>query len=155
MKKGQTAMEYLMTYGWAILIILIVGAVLAYYGIFNPAALTPKGGCTSGSLYIASTDWFYDPSGNVTIRIENRAGQDVNLSNVSGTVAGLMQDNTAWASDWLVATGTKSPQIAIAGLPPGDVGDIKSITFEISYTIPEGVGGVHTYSCSVSGKVGE
>jgi len=35
--KGQTAIEYLMTYGWAILIILIVAGVLAYYGIFAPA----------------------------------------------------------------------------------------------------------------------
>ena len=35
--KGQTAIEYLMTYGWAILIILIVAGVLAYYGIFAPS----------------------------------------------------------------------------------------------------------------------
>ena len=34
--KGQTAIEYLLTYGWAILIILIVAGVLAYYGIFAP-----------------------------------------------------------------------------------------------------------------------
>ena len=36
--KGQTAIEYLMTYGWAILIILIVAGVLAYYGIFAPSS---------------------------------------------------------------------------------------------------------------------
>lgn len=35
--KGQTALEYLITYGWAILVILVVLAVLWYYGIFNPA----------------------------------------------------------------------------------------------------------------------
>ena len=35
MRKGQTAMEYLMTYGWAILIIMIVVAVLFYLGVFN------------------------------------------------------------------------------------------------------------------------
>jgi hypothetical protein len=33
--KGQTVVECLMTYGWAILIILIVAGVLAYYGIFQ------------------------------------------------------------------------------------------------------------------------
>jgi len=37
--KGQTAMEYLMTYGWVILIILIVALVLAYYGIYPKAFL--------------------------------------------------------------------------------------------------------------------
>lgn len=31
MKKGQAAMEYLMTYGWAILVIVIVLAILAFY----------------------------------------------------------------------------------------------------------------------------
>jgi hypothetical protein len=35
MRKGQTAMEYLMTYGWAILIIMIVVVVLFYLGVFN------------------------------------------------------------------------------------------------------------------------
>jgi len=32
--KGQTALEYLITYGWAVLIILVVLAVLYYYGAF-------------------------------------------------------------------------------------------------------------------------
>ena len=35
MKKGQAAMEYLMTYGWAILVIVIVLAALLYLGVFN------------------------------------------------------------------------------------------------------------------------
>lgn len=34
--KGQTAVEYLMVYGWAILIILIVAGVLWYFGVFAP-----------------------------------------------------------------------------------------------------------------------
>ena len=39
-KKGQGAMEYLMTYGWAILVVMIVGVVLWQLGIFNPPAST-------------------------------------------------------------------------------------------------------------------
>ena len=35
-KKAQAAMEFLMTYGWAILIVLIVLAALFYLGIFSP-----------------------------------------------------------------------------------------------------------------------
>jgi len=34
-KKGQGAMEYLMTYGWAILVVMIVGIVMWQLGIFN------------------------------------------------------------------------------------------------------------------------
>lgn len=155
MKKGQTAMEYLMTYGWAILIILIVGAVLAYYGVFNLGALTPKGGCTSGSLYIAATDWLYNAPGTIDVMIENRVGQDINLSSVAATVSETYGSNSTWASDWLISTGTKSPTIAIPSLPTGDLGDTKTINFEINYTVPEGVAGTHTYSCTVTGKIGE
>jgi len=35
-KTGQGAMEYLMTYGWAILVVIIVGVVLWQMGLFNP-----------------------------------------------------------------------------------------------------------------------
>ena len=41
-KKGQAAMEYLMTYGWAILIVIIVAAALYALGIFNPATYTGR-----------------------------------------------------------------------------------------------------------------
>ena len=34
-KRSQSALEYMMTYGWAILIIVIVAAVLYSFGIFG------------------------------------------------------------------------------------------------------------------------
>ena len=46
--KSQSAMEYLMTYGWAILIIAVVLGALFELGFFNSANLAPKlspGGC--------------------------------------------------------------------------------------------------------------
>ena len=35
-KKAQAAMEFLMTYGWAILVILVALGVLFYLGVFSP-----------------------------------------------------------------------------------------------------------------------
>jgi hypothetical protein len=35
--SGQSTLEYLVTYGWAVLVILVVLAVLWYYGIFDGA----------------------------------------------------------------------------------------------------------------------
>lgn len=40
--KLQSAMEYLMTYGWAILIIAVVLGALFQLGIFNASTFTPK-----------------------------------------------------------------------------------------------------------------
>ncbi|MEK6968083.1 MAG: hypothetical protein AABX51_05630 [Nanoarchaeota archaeon] len=39
--KAQAAMEFLMTYGWAILVVLLVISVLAYMGFLNPSNLIP------------------------------------------------------------------------------------------------------------------
>ena len=36
-KRGQVAMEFLMTYGWAIIIILLAVAALWYLGVFSPS----------------------------------------------------------------------------------------------------------------------
>ncbi len=49
--KAQSAMEYLMTYGWAILIIAVVLAVLFEIGVFNGSALAPKAPPGSCSVY--------------------------------------------------------------------------------------------------------
>jgi hypothetical protein len=41
MKRAQAAMEFLMTYGWAILVVLVVIGALAYFGVLNPQNLLP------------------------------------------------------------------------------------------------------------------
>ncbi len=48
--KSQAAMEYLMTYGWAILVIAVVLAALYSLGIFNPNTFAPK--ASAGSCEI-------------------------------------------------------------------------------------------------------
>ena len=40
--KNQSAMEYLMTYGWSILIIAVVLGALSFLGVFNPITFAPK-----------------------------------------------------------------------------------------------------------------
>ncbi|PIN86402.1 hypothetical protein COV19_04950 [Candidatus Woesearchaeota archaeon CG10_big_fil_rev_8_21_14_0_10_44_13] len=40
-KRSQAAMEFLLTYGWAILVVLVVIGALAYFGVLNPAKLLP------------------------------------------------------------------------------------------------------------------
>lgn len=48
MRKGQAAMEFLMTYGWAILVVLAAVGALAYFGILNPSRFLPDT-CNMGS----------------------------------------------------------------------------------------------------------
>jgi hypothetical protein len=41
-RRGQSAMEFLMTYGWAVMIMLVVVAVLFMLGVFNPQNAAPN-----------------------------------------------------------------------------------------------------------------
>ena len=40
-RKGQSALEFLMTYGWAILVVLAAIGALAYFGVLNPSNFLP------------------------------------------------------------------------------------------------------------------
>ncbi|MEM3791421.1 MAG: hypothetical protein QXL16_01695, partial [Candidatus Micrarchaeaceae archaeon] len=40
--QGQSALEYLTTYGWAIIIIGVVISALVFLGVFNPSSLVSQ-----------------------------------------------------------------------------------------------------------------
>ncbi|MFA5106066.1 MAG: hypothetical protein WC506_03840 [Candidatus Micrarchaeia archaeon] len=40
--KGQAAMEYLVTYGWTLLVLVVIIAILIATGIFSPANFQPE-----------------------------------------------------------------------------------------------------------------
>jgi len=41
-KKGQAALEFLTTYGWAFIVILVMIGALSYFGVLNPKGLLPE-----------------------------------------------------------------------------------------------------------------
>lgn len=79
-EKSQAAFEYLITYGWAILGILIVGVVLWQFGAFSPPAPVP--GC-SGFSEIKPIDWKADKTlENFIIVLTNEAGLKLNITDI-------------------------------------------------------------------------
>ena len=62
-KRAQSAMEYLMTYGWAILVVLIALGALFYLGVFSP---TTPATCTT-TAPITCTDVQALADGTVTV----------------------------------------------------------------------------------------
>lgn len=78
--KAQSALEYLMTYGWAILIVIIVGAALYALGVFNPGTFT--GHKSTGFSATQMEDFKFDDSGNMSLRIGNRYGRTINITGV-------------------------------------------------------------------------
>lgn len=95
MRKAQAAMEFLMTYGWAILVVLVAIGALAYFGVLNPSRFLPNS-CTL-IPGISCDEFKVDPDGgagaDITIVARNGMGDD--LTAVTLTLVG---DGTACAS---------------------------------------------------------
>ena len=98
MKKGQGAMEYLMTYGWAILVVLIVGIVLWKTGLFGTSATG-----TSGFDVLVPDQWKITNGANTSIiKFHNVAGRTL-----SGLSFSVSEDGTAVAAANIVPSTTK------------------------------------------------
>ena len=83
--KGQGSLEYLMTYGWMLIIIAIVGVVLYQYGVFTPPATPP--GCT-GFSQAKPIDQKASAAnqGNLTLTLLNDAGTKITITQVNATI---------------------------------------------------------------------
>ncbi|MBD3397654.1 hypothetical protein GF412_00775 [Candidatus Micrarchaeota archaeon] len=107
-KKGQAAMEYLMTYGWALVALVAVIAALMATGAFNPSyliaeecTLQPDLACTGHLLYIDSGG-----TPQLEFRISNGLGHDILLGDVKVTTS----DNEEYESYDLDPAGSKIEQ---------------------------------------------
>ncbi|MCX6710160.1 MAG: hypothetical protein NTV63_04400 [Candidatus Woesearchaeota archaeon] len=81
MKKAQAAMEFLMTYGWAILVVLVAIAALAYFGVLNPGRFLPES-CTIGAG-VACQDFKVTAAGTATVIVRNGMGSGISAVTLS------------------------------------------------------------------------
>ncbi|MCK4634722.1 MAG: hypothetical protein KAT37_02505 [Candidatus Aenigmarchaeota archaeon] len=149
-KKGQSALEYLMTYGWAILIIIIVGGVLYYYGVFSPGKLV--GESKVGFSKVQLDTWTVDAGADELLFIlENRAGKEINITNFD--VGGTNTDAaTYWTTTWNMAAGDRSTNFVNVTSPSIDAGESYKWDITITYYMTEyGSGTTFTSSGSISG----
>ena len=142
-KKGQSALEYLMTYGWAILIIIIVGGVLYYYGVFSPSKLVGESKVGFGKVQIDT--WTVDAANDqLKLIFENRAGKQINITSVDvgGTVT-----NTAF----VLNEGAKSTSFETVDCPAINSGDAYRWDVTITYYLTDYPGTSLTSSGTLSG----
>ncbi len=74
--KAQTAMEYLMTYGWAILIVIVVIAALYAMGVFTPTS----GGVSCSPCF---ANFAFRDYANPTLALTT-GPQEINITSVTG-----------------------------------------------------------------------
>lgn len=90
-RKAQAAMEFLMTYGWAILVVLAAIGALAYFGVLSPDRFLPEK-CTLPSG-VACLDFTYSGSA-IVMSIQNGAGFDMTGVTVGVNGAGCANATT-------------------------------------------------------------
>jgi hypothetical protein len=77
--KCQAAMEFLMTYGWALLVVLIAIAALVFFGLLNPSRFLPERAYLSPGLMVSDA---YVDQGNVILIVYNGLGETLNDFNI-------------------------------------------------------------------------
>ena len=127
--KGQTAIEYLMTYGWAILIILIVAGVLAYYGIFAPSGFLGPTARGFGQVQVLNPWSLSAANGALTLNLENRVGGTISVTNITYTLTNG-GTGTGWA-----ATPTDLTCVAGSGCISGST-NLTSVTKGVFIAAP-------------------
>jgi hypothetical protein len=73
--RGQAAMEYLMTYGWALIVLTVVIGVLFSMGVFNPQNYMSEECSFQPSLPCRGT--YLIEEGKLTIVLANGLGYDI------------------------------------------------------------------------------
>ena len=146
-KRGQAAMEFLMTYGWAILAAIIVIAVIAIY--FRPSTLVSNSVMVNAPFYGVGTVL---ATTQIEVEVRNNGGED--LTNVLPALTfnqPALADCTAPAN--LATLGSGATTIltftVCTGLNPGDT---VSADISISYNRPGSTLDL-TSTRSLSGKV--
>jgi hypothetical protein len=82
--KAQAAMEYLMTYGWAILIVIIVFAALWALGVFNPSTWSGSSAAGFSGFSVPAGGWQVS-STQVKLILKNAAGANIRITNLNAT----------------------------------------------------------------------
>lgn len=155
-KKGQGALEYLMTYGWALLVIVVVGAALFALGVLNPSTYTQKS--CRGFAFFSYQDQQLT-TGDYTVQVLNGA-QDTTITGLlvtgdSTALGNLGTVNVTNDQGVQIASASRGQKITISGTndPTSKAsGDSYTYTITIQYSVTGGIA-AQTDSATCSGKV--
>ena len=143
-KKSQSALEYLLTYGWAITIIVLVMAAIYYMGILN---IPPSGPAISGFSGIEVTAVQANTS-VFEFSIKNNLGITANLSTLSVSFDGNMYK--LWQCTATILDPGESAICAILG---NFSASRISAQVSMAYSVSNILGGVSNGTISITPQV--
>ena len=148
MKKAQAGLDFLMTYGWALLLIVLVVGALFALGIFDIGNFL--GNRVAGFSNIGVNAWRVADDGVLTVKFSNKAGTDINITNINAT---YNTDTLNYSTPVQINNGKESGTITVGTFPsPGSKGSSYTVTMAISYTDKK-TGFQYGDSGTITGKI--
>jgi len=89
--KGQAALDFLMTYGWALLLIVLAVGALFALGVFDISGFLGSRATGFAQVHVAA--WRVDGAGVLTVKLTDQAGTDINVTNATWTYQGTSTTN--------------------------------------------------------------
>ena len=90
-RSGQAAMEFLMTYGWAILVVLAAIAALAYFGVLSPEKFLPEKCILEPGMFCVNNK--VEPA-QTTLILLNSFGRTITVNSVTAGGCSTSFDTT-------------------------------------------------------------
>ncbi len=121
--RGQAAIEYLMTWGWMIVVIAVVSAALYSLGVFNPSTWVQKS--VRGFSSFSVEDWVLS-STSLTVTLASKEDSKINVTEISASSDTV---SCSGAQSRVLNPGEKATlTAACTGVPPAGTG----VTLEVT-----------------------
>jgi len=144
--KGQAALEFMMTYGWAILVVLAAIGALSYFGVLNPSRFTPDT-CLASAPFSCPGKPQTLIVGNTTFSLINGQGFNVNITGqgsavLSGSLAACTttyvcaQGNIICTNQSSIVPAGQGVTVRLIGCPFTNLNIVKGDVI-FTYTNPE------------------
>ena len=154
-KRSQSALEYMMTYGWAILIIVIVAVILYSMGIFNPSSSVSS--TVTGFSGLGSVTAECTANGVLRLVIGDSTGNLINITGITAkdpaiTKTSTFKPNSTVDPNPMIKSGS-SYTFSVPNICPS-AGTHYAITVAVNYTEPgQPLPGPYQSTGSITGSV--
>ncbi|MEM2963215.1 MAG: hypothetical protein QXW70_00760 [Candidatus Anstonellales archaeon] len=147
--RAQAGLDFLMTYGWALLLIVLVVGALFALGVFDMENFI--GSKAIGFTQVGVSAWRIEEGGAMSIQLRNAVGSDIEVVKINATFRG---NSVVYATPMNISAGRTSSTISVGTLPGAPAkGGGYSLKVEITYR--DLVSGfVYVDSGTLTGRVG-
>ncbi|MEW6723116.1 MAG: hypothetical protein AB1324_07670 [Candidatus Micrarchaeota archaeon] len=131
--KGQAAVEYLMTYGWAILVLLIVVAALFSTGVMTPNYLVSEECSFGNNLRCVASVFNEGGNTRIILTVYNGFPYKISVDEVSLQTADGSQQFLGFGGGLNISSGANQTFEASLGGPALAEGSVKRFAGNITY----------------------